>query len=115
MRIFWIFHHKAFFTTEAQRALSRRGVLLYFEIGYIVWGKYGFQMSEEANTSFLKTVNPTFPKVKRLYDLLKIEEGYKYWVDDGWEWAARFELEPGCISMKIFNFVQSQKNLDNAN
>ena len=70
--------------------------------GYLVWGKYGYQMCDPLNIdSFHKLMRDNSREEKQLYPLLCDAVGFNIWKYDGFSWYGQFITTPNSDSFEI--------------
>lgn len=96
--------------------------------GYYTWPRFGYDANlkeimelqdEEYSmefddgrnhaSDFTKALKKTFPTAKRISDLMKTPEGRQWWLENGVEHDAQFDLKPGSLSRKILESYLEQK------
>lgn len=81
--------------------------------GYIVWGKYGFIMTEKSQ---IDNFNELMTKLERpdcrsLNELVTTPQGTELWKNNGDSWWGEFDLDKKSESMRIFNAYRRKRNL----
>ncbi len=84
--------------------------------GYIVWGKYGFLMSDPQDIEDfqntmrkLKSEGIIDTEFETLYDLLCSKDGCGIWQEHGKNWLGEFSLKADSDSLRILDEVKNLK------
>ncbi len=81
--------------------------------GYIVWGKYGFSMSEqnEKHNFNLQMTEDRLNHCSTINHLMKSKEGTAYWKYQGKDWHGEFILADNSHNMNVYREYGFSRNL----
>jgi hypothetical protein len=71
--------------------------------GYVTFAKLGFTMINEEVGKFRSLMNAFGRPEHTVNELVATEEGFEWWIQNGYSWSGEFDLREGSINRKLLN------------
>lgn len=82
--------------------------------GYYTWARLGFDsgLQDIGTKEDQETIKKSFPRAKKVSDLMKTKKGREFWKDKGVSFLGKFDLSKGSQSRKVLeSYVKSKSGV----